>query len=142
MKWAPMEAGEYYIYIVSGMATCAKAIACAYVVSPAITQNLMLQPCDVLLGGEGNDILYGGAGIDYLKGEAGNDILFAGAGNSHLSGSAGADRYYLLPSRRPQYKRRRTSARQRRRHGDVSIRGKQSRLSHRRDLLRRRRRME
>ena len=35
---------------------------------------------DVLNGGDGNDVLSGGAGIDELNGNDGDDVLFGGAG--------------------------------------------------------------
>ena len=44
---------------------------------------------DVLRGGAGRDVLFGGEGADVLRGEAGNDILMGGAGNDTLYGGAG-----------------------------------------------------
>ena len=48
---------------------------------------------DYLSGDAGNDYLYGGAGHDDLRGYDGNDILFAGAGNDRLAGYDGADTF-------------------------------------------------
>ena len=42
-------------------------------------------------GGDGNDVLKGGAGDDGLSGQAGNDVLKAGAGGDTLFGSTGND---------------------------------------------------
>jgi Ca2+-binding RTX toxin-like protein len=46
---------------------------------------------DVLSGGNGNDRLDGGTGIDHLNGENGNDVLLGGAGNDVLDGGNGVD---------------------------------------------------
>ena len=46
---------------------------------------------DKLYGGDGNDILYGGDGNDNLYGGAGNDILIGGKGNDTLYGGEGHD---------------------------------------------------
>nr|WP_256574469.1 MULTISPECIES: immunoglobulin-like domain-containing protein [unclassified Pseudomonas] len=48
---------------------------------------------DILLGGTGNDTLLGGEGNDLLFGGAGNDTLIGGKGNDILSGGAGADTF-------------------------------------------------
>jgi Ca2+-binding RTX toxin-like protein len=42
-------------------------------------------------GGDGNDVLYGGAGDDHLWGGDGDDIVIGGAGDDHLWGGDGAD---------------------------------------------------
>jgi Ca2+-binding RTX toxin-like protein len=44
-----------------------------------------------LVGGGGNDKLYGEAGNDGLAGEAGNDVLLGGTGNDELDGGSGSD---------------------------------------------------
>ncbi|NJS13088.1 MAG: hypothetical protein HC789_23310, partial [Microcoleus sp. CSU_2_2] len=44
-----------------------------------------------LLGGLGNDFLFGGAGDNSLNGGLGNDFLLGGDGNNTLSGGGGAD---------------------------------------------------
>ncbi|MBD3676953.1 MAG: hypothetical protein HUJ27_00955 [Rhodobacteraceae bacterium] len=58
-------------------------------------------PARTLLGGMGDDFLYGEAGDDWIEGREGNDQilggdgddwLFGGAGNDRLSGNGGADR--------------------------------------------------
>jgi Ca2+-binding RTX toxin-like protein len=58
---------------------------------------------DFLLGGEGNDIIYGGAGNDLIDvgngnniadGGAGSDNIFGGDGNDILSGGDGSDEIY------------------------------------------------
>jgi Ca2+-binding RTX toxin-like protein len=46
---------------------------------------------DVLLGGNGNDVLIGLGGDDRLGGGAGNDILVGGAGADRLNGGSGED---------------------------------------------------
>ncbi len=46
----------------------------------------------ILLGGDGNDNLYGGHGDNFISGGAGNDILFGNAGDDVLDGGAGADK--------------------------------------------------
>jgi len=45
----------------------------------------------IAFGGEGSDIINGGAGNNYLLGELGNDVLTAGSGTLHLSGGDGDD---------------------------------------------------
>ena len=45
----------------------------------------------VLLGGEGDDSLTGGAGADLLDGDDGDDVLFGYGGADALSGGLGAD---------------------------------------------------
>jgi surface adhesion protein len=51
---------------------------------------------DTLLGGKGNDILFGQAGNDSLQGGDGNDILIGGKGSDDLRGNAGADTFMWL----------------------------------------------
>lgn len=46
---------------------------------------------DMLYGNEGNDTLYGGAGNDALYGGAGNDTLYGGEGDDFLHGGKGVD---------------------------------------------------
>ncbi len=46
---------------------------------------------DTLLGGAGNDILFGSGGSDTLDGGKGNDILLGGTGNDTLMGGQGND---------------------------------------------------
>ena len=46
---------------------------------------------DTLYGGSGGDILSGGAGNDYLDGREGNDQLYGGAGDDALFGLTGID---------------------------------------------------
>lgn len=46
---------------------------------------------DHLIGGDGNDLLSGGPGADELDGDAGNDILTGGAGTDDLDGGPGTD---------------------------------------------------
>ncbi|MFD3213815.1 immunoglobulin-like domain-containing protein, partial [Pseudomonas sp. LR_7] len=48
---------------------------------------------DILLGGTGNDTLLGGEGNDILFGGAGNDTLIGGKGNDILTGGSGADSF-------------------------------------------------
>jgi len=51
---------------------------------------------DWLYGGQGNDILYGGAGDDYLYGGFGNDTLIGGPGSDTLRGGPGDDAFVWL----------------------------------------------
>lgn len=60
-------------------------------------------PKALLFGGDGNDTLVGGSGIDQLFGQAGNDVLlgkanvdllFGGAGNDLLTGGVGDDQVF------------------------------------------------
>ena len=53
-----------------------------------------LDGTDFLEGDAGNDTLHGGAGDDTLHGDAGNDTLFGDAGNDTLFGDAGNDRLF------------------------------------------------
>ncbi|MEM8956188.1 MAG: calcium-binding protein [Pseudomonadota bacterium] len=46
---------------------------------------------DILLGGGGNDILYGYAGDDWLEGGTGNDVLYGDTGKDTLLGGEGDD---------------------------------------------------
>ncbi|TLP54437.1 type I secretion C-terminal target domain-containing protein, partial [Pseudomonas mosselii] len=48
---------------------------------------------DILLGGSGNDTLLGGEGNDLLFGGAGNDTLIGGKGNDIMTGGSGADTF-------------------------------------------------
>lgn len=48
----------------------------------------------MILGGEGNDVLYGDDGDDTIYGDAGNDRLDGGPGDDHLDGGAGNDVLY------------------------------------------------
>jgi streptogramin lyase len=56
----------------------------------AVTQNNVS-----LLGGEGNDTLFGGTGYDRLVGGRGDSFLYAGSGYNYLSGGRGHARMYL-----------------------------------------------
>lgn len=47
---------------------------------------------DVAIGGDRNDIFWGGAGRDYLVGNGGNDSLYGGDGDDKLEGDEGNDR--------------------------------------------------
>ena len=46
---------------------------------------------DTLSGGDGNDMIFGGAGDDTLNGDAGDDMLVGGAGDDTSNGGAGDD---------------------------------------------------
>ena len=48
-----------------------------------------------LFGTEGNDSLYGGAGIDYFGGQGGNDCIDGGGDTDHMTGGAGNDIYMV-----------------------------------------------
>lgn len=50
---------------------------------------------DTLDGGAGNDVLYGGEGSDTLYGGDGNDQLSGGEGADRMEGGAGNDTYYV-----------------------------------------------
>jgi Ca2+-binding RTX toxin-like protein len=49
---------------------------------------------DTLEGNQGNDTLTGGAGNDTLTAGEGNDTVFAGAGNDNVEGQAGIDQIF------------------------------------------------
>ena len=49
---------------------------------------------DRLVGGKGEDALFGGAGNDSLVGGSGRDLLSGGAGGDRLVGGPGRNRYY------------------------------------------------
>lgn len=49
---------------------------------------------DVLVGGAGADLAFGGDGNDFIDGGAGADRLYGGAGNDEILGGAGADVLY------------------------------------------------
>jgi len=62
---------------------------------------------DTLVGGSGNDSIYGfagydhiytGGGNDFVDGGADGDVVYSGDGNDTLLGSAGYDTFYLLSS--------------------------------------------
>lgn len=49
----------------------------------------------MIVGGTGDDILYGGNGADYLDGGEGNDVFLGGSDKDTLYGGAGNDIFYL-----------------------------------------------
>lgn len=51
---------------------------------------------DVLIGSDGVDYLYGGNGADTLRGWGGNDGLYGGAGTDSMTGGNGADRFLIM----------------------------------------------
>jgi len=53
---------------------------------------------DIISGGDGNDWLFGADGDDRLVGSAGNDILAGGDGSDKLTGSSGKDIFIFTPS--------------------------------------------
>ncbi len=50
---------------------------------------------DILNGGAGNDFLFGNDGDDTLSGNGGNDALWGGNGNDTLAGGPGDDTYHV-----------------------------------------------
>ncbi|WP_262028904.1 calcium-binding protein [Microvirga sp. Mcv34] len=46
---------------------------------------------DVIAGAGGDDVIWGGDGFDYLYGDDGNDVVWGEAGNDVIQGGAGAD---------------------------------------------------
>jgi len=46
---------------------------------------------DTIIGGAGNDTIFGMSGADYLSGGQGNDTIFGGSGNDHILGGEGND---------------------------------------------------
>jgi len=50
---------------------------------------------DTLIGNDGHNRLYAGAGDDILVGNGGDDVLNGGTGNDRMSGGAGDDTYYV-----------------------------------------------
>lgn len=49
---------------------------------------------EVLSGGDGNDVILAGSGVDTLNGDAGNDLLCGGGDSDSLDGGAGNDALY------------------------------------------------
>ena len=59
---------------------------------------------DVILGGDGNDILQGGGGEDWIFGNAGNDVLTGGkdrGASDLLFGGKGDDTFQIIPDALP-----------------------------------------
>ncbi|GHI85507.1 calcium-binding protein [Streptomyces xanthophaeus] len=54
-------------------------------------------PGVTLVGGAGDDSLYGGGANDTLEGDEGSDFLSGGAGNDTLTGASGQDRLFGGP---------------------------------------------
>jgi Ca2+-binding RTX toxin-like protein len=50
---------------------------------------------NIIHGGAGNDTIFGRGGIDYLTGGAGDDVLVGGADRDRMRGSEGADIFRL-----------------------------------------------
>ncbi|MEA5563690.1 calcium-binding protein [Planktothrix agardhii] len=46
---------------------------------------------DEIFGGNGQDVLQGGAGFDHLNGENGDDVLYGGKGKDNIEGGNGDD---------------------------------------------------
>ncbi|NWG26850.1 MAG: cadherin-like domain-containing protein [Pseudorhodoplanes sp.] len=59
-----------------------------------VTSNRVAQP-DVIEGGEGNDLIFTGAGNDYVDGGAGDDVIHARAGNETVIGGSGDDTFVI-----------------------------------------------
>jgi len=58
-----------------------------------VSNNFMLDSSIEVLGGAGNDVLWGSNGDDILDGGSGIDSLFGGTGNDQLTGGEGADAF-------------------------------------------------
>ncbi|WP_392896187.1 calcium-binding protein [Streptomyces sp. LN699] len=61
-----------------------------------VTSSLA-SPGVTLIGGSGDDSLYGGSANDTLEGDEGSDFLSGGGGNDTLTGSSGPDRLFGGP---------------------------------------------
>lgn len=51
---------------------------------------------EVVLGGDGSDLLGGGSGSDRIYGNGGDDIIYGGAGSDWSYGGAGDDTFWVL----------------------------------------------
>jgi Domain of unknown function (DUF4214)/RTX calcium-binding nonapeptide repeat (4 copies) len=51
----------------------------------------------ILVGGDGNDTVYGTGGRDYLYGGDGNDLIVGGHGADYMSGGGGEDTFLFRP---------------------------------------------
>jgi hypothetical protein len=62
--------------------------------SGALGENDTILSATGIIGGSGDDTLFGGAEVTELRGEAGADLLVGGAGADTLIGGIGSDRYF------------------------------------------------
>jgi|GEM_PF-2436836 len=76
------EGTDQFTYTVSDGTDSATATVSVNVVNPYD---------DIIEGGDGTDLEYGGSGDDYINGGAGNDILIGGSGNDRILGGTGND---------------------------------------------------
>ncbi|MCX2983455.1 hypothetical protein EYC98_21560, partial [Halieaceae bacterium IMCC14734] len=69
-----------------------------------LAQHSLNERRDIVLGGDGNDVLSGGLGRDWIFGQAGNDVLTGGVDRNApdlLFGGDGDDTFQLIPDALP-----------------------------------------
>ncbi|MEH6740901.1 MAG: calcium-binding protein, partial [Sulfitobacter sp.] len=93
-------AGTYYIEFgryLTGATTQALVTGDTYTLNVSVTGHAATGAPqggnDSLLGGSGDDVIYGMAGNDFISGGTDNDRLYGGSGHDTLAGEAGNDLY-------------------------------------------------
>ena len=90
----PLTSSSFIIFL-NGCITAVAGVNHVVVFGQAGNDNISVNPCCCiradLYGGDGDDVLAGGAGPTILDGGNGNDILYGGSGPSVLIGGNGMD---------------------------------------------------